>query len=156
MPTFAFMEVALLGCLVADWFATDKLPKRGGCITPVRELFTSRLRIPVLVVPMLHTVSMTFANVGSLGTKPGQRDAVVSILLRPMAGLKEAGCLLYEVGVNDEAPDTVFVSELWESPEAHQASLQLDSVRAAIAEAMPLLSGEMGGNQFTVLGSPLR
>jgi quinol monooxygenase YgiN len=99
---------------------------------------------------------MTFANVGSLGTRPGQRDAVVSILLRPMAGLKEAGCLLYEVGVNDDVPDTVFVSELWESPEAHRASLQLDSVRAAIAEAMPLLSGAMGGSQFTVLGSPLR
>lgn len=99
---------------------------------------------------------MTFANVGSLGTKPGQRDAVVSILLRPMPGLKEAGCLLYEVGVNDAVPDTVFVSELWESAEAHRNSLQLESVRAAIAEAMPLLSGEMGGNQFTVLGSPLR
>lgn len=104
---------------------------------------------------MMHTGSMTFANVGSLGTKPGQRDAVVDILLRPMPGLKEAGCLLYEVGVNDDAPDTVFVCELWESPEAHQASLQLDSVRAAIAQAMPLLSGEMGGHRFTVLGSPL-
>ncbi|WP_461188027.1 putative quinol monooxygenase [Arthrobacter sp. Z4-13] len=99
---------------------------------------------------------MTFANVGSLGTKPGQRDAVVSILLRPMNGLKEVGCLLYEVGVNDDAPETVFVSELWESQEAHRASLQLDSVRAAIAEAMPLLSGAMGGHQFNVLGSPLR
>lgn len=108
------------------------------------------------VGPLLHTVPMTFANVGSLGTKPGQRDAVASVLLRPMPGLKEAGCLLYEVGVNDEAPDTVFVCELWESREAHRASLQLDSVRAAIAEAMPLLSGEMGGKQFTVLGSPLR
>jgi quinol monooxygenase YgiN len=105
---------------------------------------------------MLHTVPMTFANVGTLGTMPGQRDAVLSILLRPMAGLKEAGCLLYEVGVNDEVPDTVFVVELWESPEAHRASLQLESTRAAINEAMPLLSGEMGGNHFTVLGSPLR
>ena len=99
---------------------------------------------------------MTFANVGTLGTKPGQRDAVVSILLRPMPGLEEAGCLLYEVGVNDEVPDTVFVCELWESPEAHRNSLQLDSVRAAIAQAMPLLSGDMGGSRFTVVGSPLR
>jgi quinol monooxygenase YgiN len=99
---------------------------------------------------------MTFANVGSLETKPGQRDAVLSILVRPMAGLKEAGCLLYEVGVNDAVPDTVFVCELWESPEAHRASLELASVQAAIEEAMPLLTGEMGGNQFTVLGSPLR
>jgi quinol monooxygenase YgiN len=99
---------------------------------------------------------MTFANVGSLETKPGQRDAVLSILVRPMAGLKEAGCLLYEVGVNDAVPDTVFVCELWESAEAHRASLELESVQAAIEEAMPLLTGEMGGNQFTVLGSPLR
>jgi quinol monooxygenase YgiN len=105
---------------------------------------------------VLHTVPMTFANVGSLETKPGQRDAVLSILVRPMAGLKEAGCLLYEVGVNDAVPDTVFVCELWESPEAHRASLELESVQAAIEEAMPLLTGEMGGNQFTVLGSPLR
>ena len=99
---------------------------------------------------------MTFANVGSLETKPGLRDAVLSILVRPMAGLKEAGCLLYEVGVNDAVPDTVFVCELWESPEAHRASLELASVQAAIEEAMPLLTGEMGGNQFTVLGSPLQ
>lgn len=99
---------------------------------------------------------MTFANVGSLQAKPGQRDAVVSILLRPMPGLKEAGCLLYEVGVNEDSLDTVFVCELWESPEAHLASLQLDSVRSAIAEAMPLLTGTMGAERFTVLGSPLR
>lgn len=99
---------------------------------------------------------MTFANVGSLGTKPGQRDAVASILLRPMPELRDAGCLLYEVGINDDEPDKVFVCELWESPEAHQASLQLDGVRASIQDAMPLLSGEFGGYQFTVAGSPIR
>lgn len=47
-----------------------------------------------------------------------------------------------------------FVVELWESAEAHSASLQLESVRAAIAEAMPLLSGKMGGFRFQVAGSP--
>ncbi|GAA4025157.1 antibiotic biosynthesis monooxygenase [Arthrobacter methylotrophus] len=99
---------------------------------------------------------MTFANVGSLGTKPGQRDAVVAILLRPKPELRDAGCLLFEVGINEESPDTVFVCELWESAEAHQGSLQLEGARAAIAEAMPLLSGEMGGTRFTVLGSPIR
>lgn len=67
----------------------------------------------------------------------------MAILTRRNPQLNEAGCLLYEVGVNDEQPDTVFVAELWTSADAHQASLQLDSVRAAIQEAMPLLSGEM-------------
>lgn len=100
---------------------------------------------------------MTFANVGTLGVKPGSRDQVAAILTRANAELaKAAGCLLYEVGVNDDTPDTVFVVELWESAEAHQASLQLETVRAAIAEAMPLLSGEMGGWRFDVVGSPLR
>jgi len=63
---------------------------------------------------------------------------------------------MYEVGINEDEPDTVFVAELWESAEAHQKSLQLESVQAAIAEARPLLNGQMGGHQFTVIGSPLR
>jgi quinol monooxygenase YgiN len=99
---------------------------------------------------------MTFANLGHLGTRPGRRDELVALLTRPGAELAEAGCLLYEVGVADDQPDTVYVMELWTSAEAHRASLQLPSVRAAIAEAMPLLSGEMGGSRFEVKGSPLR
>lgn len=99
---------------------------------------------------------MTFANVGTLGVQPGEREAVVAILTRSNPALTDTGCLLYEVGTNDEQPDTVFVTELWESAEAHQSSLQLPSVREAISEAMPLLSGEMGGFQYSVAGSPLR
>ena len=99
---------------------------------------------------------MTFANVGRLGVKPGRRDELIEILIRPSAEIGELGCLLYEVGVDDDDPDAVFVSELWESAEAHAASLRLDSVRASIAEAMPLLSGDMGGYRFDVIGSPLR
>jgi len=40
--------------------------------------------------------------------------------------------------------------------QAHQQSLSLDSVQAAIQEARPLLSGQMGGFRFEVTGSPLR
>lgn len=99
---------------------------------------------------------MTFANVGTLGTQPGQREAVIAILTRSNPQLAEAGCLLYEVGTSEEQPDTVFVTELWTSSETHQESLQLPSVREAIAEAMPLLTGEMSGFQYEVSGSPLR
>lgn len=99
---------------------------------------------------------MTYANVGTLGTQPGKRDEVVAILTRFNLDLSDAGCLLYEVGINPDEPDTVFVAEIWESAESHQGSLQLESVRAAISEAMPLLSGQMGGQQFSVVGSPLR
>ncbi|GFZ96459.1 putative quinol monooxygenase [Nesterenkonia alkaliphila] len=99
---------------------------------------------------------MTFVNVGTLGTQPGQREAVVAILTRANPQLAQAGCLLYEVGTSEESPDTVFVTELWTSAEAHQESLQLPSVREAIAEAMPLLNGQMSGFQYQISGSPLR
>lgn len=100
--------------------------------------------------------SMTFANVGTLGTAPGKRDELVSHLTQHSVALQEAGCLTYEVGVNDEDPDTVFVIELWSSAEAHRASLQLPEVQESIAAARPWLSGEFGGHQFDVVGSPLR
>jgi len=97
-----------------------------------------------------------FANVGTLGAVPGRRDALVAHLTARSESLAAAGCLLYEVGVADEHPDTVFVMELWTSPQAHRASLDLPEVRASIAEARPLLSGEFGGFRFDVVGSPLR
>ncbi|QCR18434.1 putative quinol monooxygenase [Agrococcus sp. SGAir0287] len=98
---------------------------------------------------------MVFANVGTLGTLPGRRDELVALLTRPSDELASIGCLRYDVGVAHDHPDTVFVAELWMSQEAHAASLGLPSVRAAIEEAMPLLSGEMGGFRFDVVGSPL-
>lgn len=99
---------------------------------------------------------MTFANIGHLGTLPGKRDELVALLTRSSPELASIGCLLYEVGVNEDQPDTVFVAELWESADAHRASLQLPVVQAAIAEARRLLSGHMGGTRFEVVGSPLR
>ncbi|MFC8598799.1 putative quinol monooxygenase [Isoptericola sp. NPDC057191] len=99
---------------------------------------------------------MTYANVGTLGAAPGCRDDLVAHLTQRSTELADAGCLLYEVGVSDDQPDTVFVSELWTSAEAHRASLQLPSVQGSIEAARPLLSGDFGGFRFTVVGSPLR
>lgn len=99
---------------------------------------------------------MTFANVGTLGTLPGKRDELVAHLTRRSESLREVGCLAYEVGVNDDHPDTVFVVELWQDADAHRASLELPDVQASIADARPLLSGELGGFRFDVVGSPLR
>ncbi len=99
---------------------------------------------------------MTHARFATLGTKSGQREELIKLLTRRGSGLAELGCLLYEVGVNEDQADAVFVAELWTSEEAHRASLDLDSVRGSIAEAMPLLSGQMSSQSFEVVGSPLR
>lgn len=98
---------------------------------------------------------MTFANVGTIGTLPGKRDELVAHLTAGSDVLTTLGCHLYEVGVNDEQPNTVFVMELWDSAEAHRASLQRPEVQDSISRARPWLSGEFGGFQFAVKGSPL-
>jgi quinol monooxygenase YgiN len=98
---------------------------------------------------------MTFANVGTLGAVPGRRDELAAILTRPTPELREAGCLVYEVGVSADQPNTVFVVELWTSADAHRSSLEIPAVVASITEARPLLSGEFGGHRFEVIGSPL-
>lgn len=99
---------------------------------------------------------VTYATYGRLGAKPGHRDELVAILTRPSAETAGIGCLLYEVGVAEGDPDGVHVIELWTSAEAHRASLELASVKAAIGEAMPLLDGAPSGTAFDVSGSPLR
>lgn len=56
---------------------------------------------------------MTFAHVGALGAVPGRRDDLVALLTARNDALRHVSCLLYEVGVSDAQPDTVFVAELW-------------------------------------------
>lgn len=99
---------------------------------------------------------MTFANVGTLGAVPGHRNELVALLTAHNEALAPVGCLAYEVGVSDDDPDTVLVVELWESAEAHQASLTLPEVQSVIAAARPILSGVFGGSSFEIAGSPLR
>lgn len=99
---------------------------------------------------------MVFVNAGTIGTVRGRRDELVGLLTRRNGLLRDLGCLAYEVGVDQDRPDEVLVVELWESAEAHRASLEHPDVRAAIAGARPLLDGRTGGFRFTASGSPLR
>ncbi|MFC0509061.1 putative quinol monooxygenase [Micromonospora costi] len=95
---------------------------------------------------------MTYGYVNSMRTRPGQRDEVVAILLEGVDGLRAAGCHLYAVGVVDDDPDLIRVSEIWESREHHDRSLQLPETKAAIARAMPMLTGEFASQEMTVVG----
>jgi quinol monooxygenase YgiN len=95
---------------------------------------------------------MAYGYLNALKTRPGHRDEVVKILLSGADGLREAGCLLYVVGVDDTDDVTIRVSEVWTSQEHHAASLQLPGTRAAIAAAMPMLTGEFSTHDYTVVG----
>jgi len=96
--------------------------------------------------------AVPYGYIGSMKTTPGHRDDVVAILLSGADGLREAGCDLYVVGVADTDDVTIWVSEVWRSKDQHDASLRLPQTRAAIARAMPMLTGEFTGQEFTVTG----
>lgn len=95
---------------------------------------------------------MSYGYLGSMKTKPGHRDDVVSILLSGVDGLREHGCDLYVVSVSDTDPDIIWVFESWRSKNAHAASLQLPETKEAIAKAMPMLTGEFNGQETTIVG----
>ena len=80
-----------------------------------------------------------YGLIGKMLATPGNRDALAAILLQGIAGMP--GCLSYIVAQDPTNPDALWVTEVWTSQAEHQASLSLPSVRAAIAQARPIIAG---------------
>jgi len=80
-----------------------------------------------------------FGLIGKCSATPGQRDALISILLEGVGGMP--GCLSYVVAKDPTDENGVWITEVWDSKESHAASLQLPSVREAISRGKPLIAG---------------
>jgi quinol monooxygenase YgiN len=79
-----------------------------------------------------------YGLIGKMMAVPGQREALIAILLEGVAGM--SGCLSYVVARDPADDDALWVTEVWESQESHRASLALPSVQAAIARGRPLIA----------------
>lgn len=79
-----------------------------------------------------------YGLIGKIMAVPGQRDALITTLLEGTAGMP--GCLSYIVAADPADPDAVWVTEVWDSQESHDASLSLPSVQQAIATGRPLIA----------------
>lgn len=80
-----------------------------------------------------------YGLIGKMKAVPGQRDALISILLDGVSGMP--GCLSYVVAQDPADADAVWITEVWDSQASHKASLSLPSVQAAIAQGKPLIAG---------------
>lgn len=80
-----------------------------------------------------------YGLIGKLNAQGGQRDALLQILLNGMHEMP--GCLSYIVAHDPGDPDAIWITEVWDSQDSHQASLQLPAVQSAIARARPLIAG---------------
>lgn len=70
---------------------------------------------------------------------PGQRDALIAILLEGVANMP--GCLSYVVATEVADVNTIWITEVWDSEASHSASLSLPSVRNAMSKGRPLIAG---------------
>lgn len=80
-----------------------------------------------------------YGLIGKMLAKPGQRDALLAVLLDGTGAMP--GCLSYVIAKDPANPDAIWITEAWDSPESHKASLQLPAVRSAIVKARPLIAG---------------
>jgi quinol monooxygenase YgiN len=79
-----------------------------------------------------------YGLIGKLKAIHGQRDALAMILLDGVAGMP--GCLSYVVATDPTDGDAIWITEVWDSRELHQASLTLPAVQEAIAQGRPLIA----------------
>lgn len=80
-----------------------------------------------------------YGLIGKVLVAPGQRSEVVAALLDGTRDMP--GCLSYVIAQDPGNPDAVWVTEVWDSRQSHQASLQLLTVQQAIARARPHITG---------------
>jgi quinol monooxygenase YgiN len=85
-----------------------------------------------------------YGLIGKLVATPGQREALIAILLEGVAAMP--GCLSYIIARDPAEAEGIWITEVWDSEESHRASLALPAVQQAIARARPLIAG-FGGSQ---------
>jgi quinol monooxygenase YgiN len=76
--------------------------------------------------------------IGKMIAAEGKRDDLLAILLESTGDMP--GCLSYVVARDPTDPNAIWVTEVWDNPDSHKASLSLPAVKAAIQKAMPLIA----------------
>ena len=95
---------------------------------------------------------MTYGLFGKFSAQPGRRDDLVKYLLQAAELLeRNPDCIHYIVSTSDET-DAVWVSEVWTSEAAHDASLEPEDIRSLVQQARPLIAGMSDQTSLTVRG----
>ena len=80
-----------------------------------------------------------YGLIGQLKAHPGQRDALVAVMLEGIGVMP--GCRSYVVALDGTDADALWITEVWEDKASHDASLSLPAVQHTIARARPLIAG---------------
>jgi quinol monooxygenase YgiN len=94
-----------------------------------------------------------YAMTGKLIAQAGKRERLAEILKQAaqfVGGIPE--CRMYIVSEDLSNETHVWVFEVWDNRQAHDASLSNEHTRALIAQARPLLAAAPDGAELTVIG----
>jgi quinol monooxygenase YgiN len=91
-----------------------------------------------------------FGLIGRMVTVPGERDAMIAILLEGTTAMP--GCLNYIVAKDASDENAIWITEVWDSKASHDASLALPQVKAAITKGRPLIASFGPGSTTEPVG----
>ena len=97
------------------------------------------LAVPLTAPAARSQDASMYGLIGKMTATPGNRDALAAALLEGLNDMP--GCLSYIVAEAPDDADALWITEVWDSAESHQASLALPQVQAAIARARPVIAG---------------
>jgi len=91
---------------------------------------------------------------GRLTARSDKRNELADILLKAAGVLASLpNCHLYMVSIDKDNDTDIWITEVWDSKEDHDLSLQNPEVRSLIATGMPMIDGApQKGRELTVLG----
>lgn len=79
-----------------------------------------------------------YGIIGKMLAIPGKRNELTTILLE---GTKDMpGCLNYVIANDASDDNALWITEVWETQQAHTKSLSLPAVQAAIDKGKPLIA----------------
>jgi quinol monooxygenase YgiN len=145
------MRILSLGCIL--------LIAIGCSITPQSKSETVATDTSAPVTISSTEGKPMYGLIGQMTAVPGQRDALISILIEGVAGMP--GCLSYVVAKDPADENVIWITEVWDSQANHQASVSLPSVKQAIARGKLLIAGfgksivtePLGGHGLTLAES---
>jgi len=80
-----------------------------------------------------------YGLIGKMLTVDGKRDELLDILLKSTGRMP--GCHSYVVAKDVTDANAIWITEVWDTKESHDASLALPAVKEAIAKGRPLIAG---------------
>jgi quinol monooxygenase YgiN len=95
--------------------------------------------------------SAPYGVVSQILAAPGRRNELVAVLLEGARNMP--GCRAYLVAGDVAHEEAIWVTEVWDSRDAHARAVASPAVRAAIAKGAPLIAGFASHAETTPLGA---